>query len=146
MRPDAPREGSAGGWTNGTAYSHPGVLHIINGVMLLVFGFIAVALLGFLGLVASSTGHSAYIGLREVHITMQGIFGLMATMIAVIALIGGLPRIIGGWGLLAKQHWARIVVLIVGILNLLHFPLGTALGIYTLWVLLQPESPTTTAA
>ena len=30
--------------------------------------------------------------------------------------------------------------IVIGILHLLNFPLGTALGIYTLWVLLPGES------
>lgn len=42
------------------------------------------------------------------------------------------------WGLFERQAWARILGLVLGILALLRFPFGTALGIYTLWVL-APE-------
>ncbi|HEX2664070.1 MAG TPA: zinc-ribbon domain-containing protein [Candidatus Acidoferrum sp.] len=42
------------------------------------------------------------------------------------------------WGLFERQSWARILGLVLGILALLRFPFGTALGIYTLWVL-APE-------
>jgi hypothetical protein len=45
-----------------------------------------------------------------------------------------------GWGLLQRQEWARTVALVVGFLALLNVPLGTALGIYTLWVLLPRQS------
>ncbi len=45
-----------------------------------------------------------------------------------------------GWGLLQREQWARTVALIVGFLALLRIPLGTALGIYTLWVLLPSQS------
>jgi hypothetical protein len=45
-----------------------------------------------------------------------------------------------GWGLMQHQSWARIAAIILGILALFHPPLGTALGIYTLWVLLAQES------
>ncbi len=45
-----------------------------------------------------------------------------------------------GWGLLRREGWARTVALIVGFLALLRIPLGTALGIYTLWVLLPTQS------
>ena len=38
-----------------------------------------------------------------------------------------------------RQPWARIVAIILGVLALFHFPLGTALGVYTLWVLLADE-------
>jgi hypothetical protein len=45
-------------------------------------------------------------------------------------------EVVIGWGLLERQPWARVIGLVVGFLLLLRFPLGTALGIYTLWVLL----------
>lgn len=45
-----------------------------------------------------------------------------------------------GWGLMQREPWARIVAIIVGILVLFHFPLGTLLGIYTLWVLLSNDA------
>jgi hypothetical protein len=44
-----------------------------------------------------------------------------------------------GWGLLERQPWARILGIVLGFLVLIRIPFGTALGIYTLWVLL-PES------
>jgi uncharacterized membrane protein (Fun14 family) len=47
---------------------------------------------------------------------------------------------IAGWGLLQQQHWARMVALVVAFLSLFNIPLGTALGIYTLWTLLPAES------
>jgi hypothetical protein len=47
---------------------------------------------------------------------------------------------IAGWGLLQRESWARIVALVVGFVALLNVPLGTALGIYTLWVLLPSQS------
>ncbi|MGH9735128.1 MAG: zinc-ribbon domain-containing protein [Candidatus Acidiferrales bacterium] len=45
-------------------------------------------------------------------------------------------EIITAWGLFERRPWARILALVLGFLTLLHFPFGTALGIYTLWVLL----------
>ena len=50
------------------------------------------------------------------------------------------PGIVGGIGLLRHKQWVRYLVLILGILSLLNIPVGTALGIYTLWVLLQDET------
>jgi hypothetical protein len=43
------------------------------------------------------------------------------------------------WSLLDHARWARTYTIIVSAIWLLDFPLGTALSIYTLWVLL-PES------
>jgi hypothetical protein len=50
--------------------------------------------------------------------------------------------LIAGWGLLQREPWARILALVVGFIALLHVPVGTALGIYTLWVLLPAQSDT----
>lgn len=56
-----------------------------------------------------------------------------------IALLS-IPEIIGGIGLLKKKEWGRIVTLAVAFLALLNIPIGTALGIYTLVILLNNES------
>jgi zinc-ribbon domain/Predicted membrane protein (DUF2127) len=45
-------------------------------------------------------------------------------------------ELVAAWGLFERRPWARILVLVIGFLALLRFPFGTALGIYTLWVLL----------
>jgi hypothetical protein len=55
-------------------------------------------------------------------------------------LVGATLGLIAGWGLLQREVWARMLAIILGILNLLDAPFGTAIGIYTLWVLLPAES------
>ncbi len=44
-----------------------------------------------------------------------------------------------GLGLMQHRSWARISAIVLGVLALFHPPFGTALGIYTLWVLLADE-------
>ncbi|HEV2136416.1 MAG TPA: hypothetical protein VGR47_19490 [Terracidiphilus sp.] len=44
--------------------------------------------------------------------------------------------VVAGWGLLEHAQWGRIVAIIAAIFSLLKFPFGTALGIFTLIVLL----------
>jgi hypothetical protein len=48
--------------------------------------------------------------------------------------------VITGWGLLKRQSWARMLAIVFGCVSLLDVPFGTALGIYTLWVLLPAKS------
>jgi len=55
-------------------------------------------------------------------------------------LLQALAGFAAGWGLLQRESWARALTLVLGILALLDFPLGTILGIYTLWVLLSPQA------
>jgi len=47
---------------------------------------------------------------------------------------------IAGWGLIERRPWARMLAIVLGVLSLFDFPLGTALGIYTLWVLASSSS------
>ena len=43
---------------------------------------------------------------------------------------------IAGWGLLERTQWGRIIAIVAAILSLIRFPLGTALGIATLIILI----------
>jgi hypothetical protein len=60
--------------------------------------------------------------------------------IGLILMGTGLLGVLAGWGLMERQSWARVLAIVLGILTLFHFPLGTGLGIYTLWVLLPADS------
>jgi hypothetical protein len=68
------------------------------------------------------------------------IIGLTGTMLVVFLVLTSLPGLIAGIGLLKFRSWARILGIVVAILNLIHIPIGTAVGIYALWVLLNRES------
>jgi hypothetical protein len=68
------------------------------------------------------------------------ITAIVGTSIAGFLIITSLPGIIGGIGLLKHRPWTRILVLILGFLNLLFVPFGTILGIYTIWVLLKDDT------
>jgi hypothetical protein len=59
------------------------------------------------------------------------ILGAVGAYLALTAIIG----LLVGWGLLDRRPWARMFAIVLGCLKLIDFPLGTALGIYTLWVL-----------
>ncbi|MGB6688368.1 MAG: hypothetical protein WBE76_11050 [Terracidiphilus sp.] len=41
-----------------------------------------------------------------------------------------------GWGLMERTQWGRFVALVAAFLNIIHFPFGTALAIFTLVLLL----------
>src|SRR5229473_4733232 len=64
--------------------------------------------------------------------------GGLFTLGIVLAFFGVLHLALA-WGLFEREPWARFLGLVLGFLALVRFPFGTALGIYTLWVLL-PES------
>ena len=61
-------------------------------------------------------------------------------MLGLFLLAKSVAGFAGGWGLLQREPWARGLALIVAFIALLDFPIGTGLGVYTLWVLLPAES------
>jgi hypothetical protein len=61
-------------------------------------------------------------------------------VIGVGLLSSALVGFAAGWGLLRRERWARVVTIVLGAIALIDVPLGTALGIYTLWVLLPERS------
>jgi hypothetical protein len=69
-----------------------------------------------------------------------GFLHLLFTVLGVFVLAKSVAGFFTGWGLLNREPWARIMALVLGFLALIHPPLGTALGVYTLWVLLPAES------
>jgi hypothetical protein len=69
--------------------------------------------------------------------------GVMAAISGFIALVCGilaLPSLLAGWGLLTYKPWARVLTIILSVLNLPGFPIGTLIGGYSLWVLLNDEA------
>jgi hypothetical protein len=73
---------------------------------------------------------------REVPFFVHGILRTVGSLF----LAGGVLGIVTGWGLLERQPWARMLAIVLGCFSLVEMPLGTALGIYTLWVLLPAQS------
>ena len=61
-------------------------------------------------------------------------------VIGVAVLIKAVAGFAAGYGLLQHERWARTLTLVLSFLALFHLPFGTALGIYSLWVLFPAES------
>ncbi len=64
----------------------------------------------------------------------------LLSVIGLIILLKALAGFAAGWGLLERQTWARALTLVLGFISLINVPLGTAIGIYTIWVLLSREA------
>jgi hypothetical protein len=60
----------------------------------------------------------------------------LLTVVGVFLVLKGALGMAAGFGLLGRESWARLATLIVAFISLFHLPIGTALGIYTLWVLM----------
>jgi hypothetical protein len=108
-------------------------LFVIMGAALMMLAIFSSLLLGAL---ATFIGHSGDAD-AAVGATVLGLTGAAA---AVFFGLLSLPSLIAGWGLLKPRRWARILGIIVAALSLMHFPWGTAFGIYALWVLLSKQT------
>lgn len=113
-----------------------GYLHIVFGALGL-FGALIVMLIfgGAAGIVGLADPHDA----DAWHIAIP-IIGIVGTAITMLVLALSIPGLVAGVGLLRLRPWARILTIVLSALNLLNVPIGTALGIYGLWVLLQAET------
>jgi hypothetical protein len=103
-----------------------GVLHIVYNIVGLLIGLFLFTFL---------TGIGIFTG-DDVALT---VLTLVATFLAGLFLVGSIPGIIGGIYLIQRKEWARILVIVVSFFELLHIPLGTLLGAYSLWVLLSSD-------
>jgi hypothetical protein len=60
--------------------------------------------------------------------------------IGTFLIVLSVPGLVGGIWLLRRRPWARMLTLIVGAFDLIDIPLGTALGVYSFWVLLHDDT------
>jgi hypothetical protein len=68
------------------------------------------------------------------------ILAAIGTIVGIFLFVLSVPGIIGGIGLLKRKEWARILILVVSAIDLINIPIGTALGVYSIWVLVNDET------
>jgi len=71
--------------------------------------------------------------------TLQ-ILSVIGPVLVFFVLLLCLITIIGGVGLFFHKNWARIIILIISAIDLFNIPVGTAVGIYSFWVLVQEDT------
>lgn len=103
-----------------------GWLYVACGAMMLVFGVVFGGIFGAAGL-----GLMAWRG---------AVFGGVGAFIALCMAVVSLPSIVEGWALLTGKPWSRILGIVLSVMNLASFPIGTLIGAYGLWVLLNDET------
>jgi uncharacterized membrane protein (DUF2068 family) len=63
----------------------------------------------------------------------------IATVASSLMFIFAVAGIIGAIGILKQRRWARYVLLVLGAIWAIKAPVGTALGVYTFYVLTRDE-------
>jgi hypothetical protein len=104
-----------------------GWIYIISGSLGLLAAFVVFVVLAGAGLM-SGDGDAALI--------TGGVGVVVAAFLGVMAL----PSLATGYGLLSFRPWARIAGIVLSVLHLPGFPIGTIMGGYGLWVLLNEEA------
>lgn len=104
-------------------------LYIIFGVFGALAGLGLMALLGVIGVAGAAADPDAWMALP--------ILGITGAALGAFLLALSLPGILAGIGLLKFRPWARVLTIVLSVLNLMNFPLGTLLGVYGLWVMLS---------
>lgn len=108
-----------------------GILYIVSGTLTMLFIF---GLSLFLSTLFSFVAHKTDPGDEAI---IKLVTYLIQFLPAFIIIFFSIPSIIAGAGLLSKQKWALVFALILGCFKLFSFPIGTALGVYTIWVYIE---------
>ena len=111
-----------------------GVVYLfVGGCMLLAAVFLFFTLGGVAGIVgATAEPQDAAIAIP--------ILGLAGTALAAFLTVFALPSLITGYGLLYFKPWARVLGIVLSAFSLINIPIGTIIGAYGLWVLLNQET------
>lgn len=104
-----------------------GVLTMLIGASMLALGVAAAALVDAHG----RAGGSEF---------AASIAAATFTTLAALALVWGGAHLVIGRQLRRRRSWSRMVALVLGSVDLLLLPYGTALGIYALWTLLRERA------
>ncbi len=118
-------------------HTHVKVLAVLYIVMSGIGLLFALLIFFALGTAASIVGMSASPDDAAIALPILGITG---TALSVFLLLLSLPGLVTGWGLLKLRPWARILGIVLAVISLINFPIGTAIGVYGLWVLLTKET------
>jgi hypothetical protein len=116
------------------------VLNIVyRGLAILGAMILVVLALGFGGLIdfLIQTGS---IRPHEIPIDVLSIVPLILLIVALIIVTISVIGIIGAVGVLKRKEWGRILLLVISFFSLARIPLGTILGIYSIWVLMNDET------
>ena len=108
-----------------------GVLFIIWGVLTTLIGVSTLALGVAAAAMIASRGSGGQLA--------AGVTAAAFTTLALIAIVWGVIHVAVGVPLRRRDPWARLAALMLGSVDLLLLPYGTALGVYALWVLLNEK-------
>lgn len=109
-------------------------LYIGHGILYVILGFGAGGLLGMAGKYFDKFDPGG-----DVPMVAGPILQMLGGMLAIVAMIISVPRLLAGIGLLSFRPWARTLTLVLATLGFVDFPIGSGIGAYAYWVLLSKD-------
>ncbi len=132
---------SCGREFSGAALAYPRRSRVNEHVRLLGILWLALSALNAVGgVVLYVLAHTLFLHLPDMPAEVTGWLPTFLSFIGVLIVAKAAAGFLAGWGLLQREPWARILTIVLSFLALFNIPFGTALGIYSLWVLLPHES------
>ncbi len=105
-----------------------GILYIISGILkLFALALVATFLSTLFPYIAQEAGPDGAWA-------FEWIGNFIPVLLWGIIILFAVPSVIGGIAMLQQKSWALTLLLILGCFKLFSFPIGTALGVYTIWV------------
>jgi hypothetical protein len=118
-----------------------GWLLIANGLLQLVLGLFAFALImsgnvlwGELGQLGPAVNDPDALRTFQMFTTLTT---LTAILIGTLVVGLAMPALAAGIGLLLRKRWGRVLAIVAAVLGLAGIPIGTLIGIYAIFVLMQ---------
>ena len=112
--------------------------------MLAILWFAFSALNGIAGLILLILGQTLFPHLHEFKDVPPdvpaGFLGAVFTTFGILVLAKAAVGFFVGRGLMHYDAWARVITIVLAFISLFNIPFGTAIGVYTLWVLLPGQS------
>ncbi len=114
----------------------------ISGAIMAAYGLSMSLLMGSLVLLMGGvTGLLGFIGLVEDEEALIGavIYAVLTVLLAVFTLVPPMGCLVSGIGLFLEKRWARIPAMLFGALVLMNMPLGTMVGLYVIFVMVDKD-------
>jgi hypothetical protein len=117
-----------------------GILNIVYRSLAIIGALILFALAFGFGYLMEFISRFDHNEMHEIPSEVLNIVPIILTFVGVLIMIFSIAGIIGAVGVLKKKEWGRITLLVLSFFSLLSIPLGTILGVYGIWVLLNDET------
>lgn len=117
-----------------------GILNIVYRAFVLLGAVVLFVLAALFGQLIEALVRWGSIQPGEVPIEILNIAPIILCLVATMLVVVSVVAIIGAVGVMHKREWARVLLIVISFLGLVRVPLGTILGVYSIWVLLNDET------